>query len=1423
MTTTTTLINPLNGQRQVGPGSSIVVSISSTEILNLDTLNIRLNGISAVSAGAFSSIDEYLTEDAYVATRTVIATTTSSLNPGEQIQISDAYTSFTNTVMSATTRSATKAQLTTNFPNSNSNLVFIAKVAGSSGNSISIEYKFDPLTQADYLNLSKPLPANPSIVSTSNSISVVIRAPYPTAKEVLTSTLGDLTARTLVDVIEVANTNATGAVLLYPQTSLTGGTNGSTILGLKDAVSNLTTSNLAKIKSIDRSYTGTIVATNSNKNIAITIDPLGLLPSNKIVIITTEIVDAYSSTSRAAFSFRTADLLPPQLFDFPTTMRESELSFRLVDILQSAIPLESLNIYIEDQPAVVAGTIAYEYVGTINSTLPSELIIFLRPKRKYRDNQEISVDIHTSDGYGNSISYSKKILNKTTPLQIELLSIFPREDTVLDPIFHPIEIRMRTNFNLARRFINASYQLGEVTNSGVIRGVVVPVESGALKVINRDIILNLDNLRDLKFNSKMELMIFMQEVTPQKIDFIFFQNLNGLWFDTPVAKYLEISIGNKTSTVWLNVLVKDPITNIVITDTIVQLPPSLPNLIQVDINPSDSPLTIVAKIARELKTSLPEIDATFHLDQINQDALLTLEARDPDTNINGDAKTTGATSIYSEGDPIGTPFFVRSFNYTTVHSELGPLIDTFSPKATDVVSPITSISFRAISLINKDPINISSLSVVVNNTLAIDQGTFTAQFTGNIAQVQNSNGNAVSVLFTNLNAFAIDSIVQVDISVRDLAQNLSIKSFTFPVANTSLPTIIMTPPGNTYNSAIRLKLSSSQPSQIYYTIDGSVPEVGKARTFIGTSPISNVPVFTQGVTQIKAFAVNRNGIRGPTTVEIYDLNPFRPEITISSPINGISQDITTIPVKYKINLQRGFLTKVEVSLNGAVRLDTENTLSNSSALITGLRSGTNKITIYATDNAGNEGSSEVTILVNSSTINDFALNFAPLACPRFTSRALNVKSTFNNFIDTKTVVLIGYGARREVVTEFAVGDGSDGKPKNFLASNNPDGRHFELNSFPLVLSSVRVLLTRKRREILIPSKDYVIQKDSGQIVLDHPLEIGEALVIEYISESDINNPRIYTPSDMDLLFAHHGTPSVDNVLSLAAQLAFENGAARVLAIQPLDFASDPIWSETFKRLEKEQGYWIVPVMKKSDLNMYPSIRATAFNHVLRNSQIKYRKERVLIASRLGTEPNEFNSERATLVVLDQNPKVTRVINGESQEINSTILCAALAGKASSFANIAEPLTRKAISGFTMSSTARTPALEADLLLNKGFTLIQPISGGATVYQARTSSLSLNPIQQEISVQRIIDYLSKNLRQLLETRFTGENITTNLLKTITKDTDEFLNKNSDIIKAGMTTSISIDKNDPRQINLVVSYTPLFPLNNITITFSLSTTI
>lgn len=114
---------------------------------------------------------------------------------------------------------------------------------------------------------------------------------------------------------------------------------------------------------------------------------------------------------------------------------------------------------------------------------------------------------------------------------------------------------------------------------------------------------------------------------------------------------------------------------------------------------------------------------------------------------------------------------------------------------------------------------------------------------------------------------------------------------------------------------------------------------------------------------------------------------------------------------------------------------------------------------------------------------------------------------------------------------------------------------------------------------------FYLDEATGQIILDQPLARKDTLVCRYLAEADMNSYEEFT--DLQLLYNKHGYPAVQNTISLAAQIAAENGSPIIGAIHAgwtynksqLRWVRDPYWTDAFAQLEKFRPYFVVPVPK----------------------------------------------------------------------------------------------------------------------------------------------------------------------------------------------------------------------------------------------------
>lgn len=122
----------------------------------------------------------------------------------------------------------------------------------------------------------------------------------------------------------------------------------------------------------------------------------------------------------------------------------------------------------------------------------------------------------------------------------------------------------------------------------------------------------------------------------------------------------------------------------------------------------------------------------------------------------------------------------------------------------------------------------------------------------------------------------------------------------------------------------------------------------------------------------------------------------------------------------------------------------------------------------------------------------------------------------------------------------------------------------------------------------VEPQHYYLDETTGQIILDQPLNFKDSLFATYIAEADINDPEVFF--DPDVLYAKYGFPSTYNNVSLAAQLAFENGAAVVMAClggltwSGTRWVQDPQFVDAFQKLKAEDLDILVPITDRRILN-----------------------------------------------------------------------------------------------------------------------------------------------------------------------------------------------------------------------------------------------
>lgn len=465
---------------------------------------------------------------------------------------------------------------------------------------------------------------------------------------------------------------------------------------------------------------------------------------------------------------------------------------------------------------------------------------------------------------------------------------------------------------------------------------------------------------------------------------------------------------------------------------------------------------------------------------------------------------------------------------------------------------------------------------------------------------------------------------------------------------------------------------------------------------------------------------------------------------------------------------------------------------------------------------------------------------------------------------------------------------------------------------------------------------YYLDETTGQIILDHPLNKRDFLLCSYIGNEDPNDYEVFT--DLDLLFTKHGYPSTDNTISLAAQIATENGAPIISAIHSglkwnstrQQWLFDPYWSDAFAELEKHEDVnFVLPIVRPNiyeepimpfytealssltgggtylqetvggddapGINVYPlatesdgdtpqflelyknetlmqynvdytveyaagpdpvrinlttpleygdkivanykplldlvaTVQQVGKEHCELMSDTPNRKERIMFTGgyedytitealdeETGVDNNFGDSFRALFFMPE---RVSRVVNGETVYLDGQYVAAAAAGKMAGNEYLAEPLTRKVLTGFDIPANKKYTDIQERLLGEEGVSVVQALNAGGRVVNGFTTVNTGNANEEEPSVVRIRDYTAKTVRELLENRFVGTVIGPNTLPEIEETTRGILQSliSQVLITDFANITVRQDPVEPRQVNVAFDIQPAYPLNWIRIDFT-----
>lgn len=378
-----------------------------------------------------------------------------------------------------------------------------------------------------------------------------------------------------------------------------------------------------------------------------------------------------------------------------------------------------------------------------------------------------------------------------------------------------------------------------------------------------------------------------------------------------------------------------------------------------------------------------------------------------------------------------------------------------------------------------------------------------------------------------------------------------------------------------------------------------------------------------------------------------------------------------------------------------------------------------------------------------------------------------------------------------------------------------------------------------------------IQRSAGTTTIGTANDKLSVKVVYQATPSDYWLPtRCFSQSDVESKFgsAFDSSGNILTPVAFAAALAFGNGANSVI-IQALFQAGTPNtsptgsvddWENTFLNLRNvESVNVIVPLISTGTLTSNDAINLQILlalqNHI---AYMANQQNQLVIgitgedstSSTTGSEPvlqlhaesigaNEFSD--SMVVVSPASFTFANPVNGATSNMGGQYVAACVAGMLARYP-VQSPLTRKRVNVVTGVNEARTET-QKDQDAQAGLLVVEAKRGMIRVRHGITTSQD-SVAARELSVVRGKHYMMENIRQALDDQVVGQMIidTTASFKIqllVAAELQLLINTGS--IVSYDAIQVSQDPNDPTAMLVRFSYLPAFPLNTVSVSFSIDT--
>lgn len=337
---------------------------------------------------------------------------------------------------------------------------------------------------------------------------------------------------------------------------------------------------------------------------------------------------------------------------------------------------------------------------------------------------------------------------------------------------------------------------------------------------------------------------------------------------------------------------------------------------------------------------------------------------------------------------------------------------------------------------------------------------------------------------------------------------------------------------------------------------------------------------------------------------------------------------------------------------------------------------------------------------------------------------------------------------------------------------------------------------------------------------------------QFNSASGVNNqfgPAIVTDSS--------GNSSVNSPVTLAAQLAFQNGASQVWVFPvkravPTAASTSTDWSNAFTAMENVNGIGIIDTIVPLYDYTTSGFDRTTFANYLSYQQLNSILQRMFVSqdtsastsqsTSLAADAAIFGNQRISLVA----PTIIQYQASSNSQIaiGGFYVAAALAGLFSSLPGPQEPLTHKVLQGFV---TINPPISTADYitLQTYGVLCVKQKADGTIYVRHGLTTNTTNWLTEEISIIAAQDALFNNIKNTLDnSTVIGSALTQNTAHAIVSIIQGVLTDAVNINLIQSYTGLQFTQSTilPTTITVTFQYSPTLPLNYVNVSFSINPT-